>query len=121
LLGSRPHATPQLSPQILALKHQLSACLNSSFLAVENAHFLIESGRSIQGGIDVTHLQANRRCLHCKQPYESTLDDPDYLMSPASDMLCPACKQQYAADIMKEALQRSVQKLCMLQERRKKQ
>lgn len=69
----------------------------------------------------MTHLQANRSCLQCKQPYESTLDESDYLASSASDMLCPACKQQYAADIMKEALQRSVQKLCMLQERRKKQ
>lgn len=69
----------------------------------------------------MTHLQANRRCLHCKQPYESTLDESDYMVSSASDMLCPACKQRYAANIMKEALQRSVQKLCMLQERRKKQ
>jgi len=69
----------------------------------------------------VIHLQANRSCLQCKQPYESTLDDPDFLVSSASDMLCPACKQHYAADLMKEALQRSAQKLCMLQERRKKQ
>ena len=67
------------------------------------------------------HLQANRSCLQCKQPYESTLDDPDFLVSSASDMLCPACKQHYATDLMKAALHRPVPQLCMLQERRKKQ
>ncbi len=65
--------------------------------------------------------QANRRCIQCKQPYDSTTEEPAYLVSTASEMLCPACKQRYLAEFMEEALQRSVQKLYSLQERRGKQ
>lgn len=69
----------------------------------------------------MSDLQANRRCAQCKQPFEPTTDEPAYLVSTASDMLCPTCRQQYLADVMKGALHRSVLKLCMLQERRRKQ
>ncbi len=67
------------------------------------------------------HLQANPRCVQCKQPLEPTTDEPAYLVPTASEMLYPACRQVYLADLMKDALQRSVLKLCMLQERRRKQ
>lgn len=65
--------------------------------------------------------EANRRCVQCKQPYEPTSEEPAYLVSTASEMLCPTCRHTYSAELMKEALQRSVLKLYTLQERRGKQ
>ena len=64
-------------------------------------------------------LYANGQCAQCKQPLEPTTDEPSYLVSTAAEMLCPQCRQQYLADLMMDALQRSALKLCMLQERRK--
>ena len=62
--------------------------------------------------------QANGQCVQCKQPLEPTTDEPSYLVSTAAEMLCPQCRQQYLADLMMDALQRSALKLCMLRERR---
>lgn len=67
------------------------------------------------------YLQANRRCVQCKESYEPTTDEPDFLVATASEMLCPTCKEIYAAELMTVALERSVQKLYQLQERRGKQ
>lgn len=67
----------------------------------------------------MSSLQANGQCARCKQPLESTTDEPAYLVSTAAEMLCPQCRQEYLADLMKDALQRSALKLCVLQERRK--
>jgi len=69
----------------------------------------------------VLNLQANRRCVQCKESYEPTTDEPEFLVATASEMLCASCKEMYAAELMTVALQRSVQKLYQLQERRGKQ
>lgn len=104
---------------IVALKYQLIACLKSLLFLVENRHVFIESDGFIQGGIDVSYLQANRSCVHCKQPYEPTTDEPGYLVSSVSEMLCPECRQNYSDELVKDALHKSVEKLCRLQERRR--
>lgn len=66
-------------------------------------------------------LQANRCCANCKQPYTPAAEEPTYLVSTAADLLCSKCRQAYLNDVLTHALQRSVQKLCLLQERRRKQ
>ncbi len=67
----------------------------------------------------MSNIHTEHRCVKCDAPFEPSENEITYMVSSASERRCPKCRKKYSDQVMNDALNRSVHRLCILVDNRK--